>query len=71
MRKYQRAILKARAEKLKCKSSKYVHDEWIKYQLSFRTPKTVAMNKARATHKKRNWKERISFAMAKLAKGVS
>ena len=68
MRKYRRAILRARAEKQKCKSSKYVHDEWIKYQLSFRDSKTVAMNKARATHKKRNWKERISFAMAKLAK---
>lgn len=71
MRKYQRAILRAQAEKKRCKSSKYIHDEWIKYQLSFRNPKTVAMNKARATHKKRNWKERISFAMAKLAKGVS
>ena len=71
MRKYQRAILRARAEKQKCKSSKYVHDEWIKYQLSFRDPRTVAMNKARATHKKSNWKERVSFALAKLAKGVA
>ena len=71
MRKYQRAILKARAEKLKCKSSKYIHEEWTKYQLSFRNPKTVASNKARSTHKKKNWGERVSFAMAKLAKGVS
>lgn len=71
MRKYQRAILRARAEKQKCKASKYVHDEWVKYQLSFRDPKTVAANKARATHKKENWGERVSFAMAKLAKGVA
>ena len=71
MRKYQRAILKAQAEKKKCKASKYVHEEWVKYQLSFRTPKEVAINKGRATHKKKNWKEHVSFMLAKLKKGVA
>ena len=71
MRKYQRAILKARAEKQKCKSSKYVHDEWIKYQLSFRDSKTVAINKARGTRKKKNWKEHASFMLQRLRSGVA
>lgn len=71
MRKYQRSILKAQAEKKRCKVSKYVHDEWTKYQLSFRSPKQVAMNKARGTRKKSTWKEHVSFALAKLAKGVA
>lgn len=71
MRKYQRAILRARAEKLKCKPSNYVRQEWTKYLLQFTDAKTVAINKARGTRKKKNWKEHISFAMAKLAKGVA
>jgi len=71
MRKYQRAILRARAEKLKSKPSTYVREQWTKFQLSFRDSKTVAINKARGTRKKRNWKERISFALAKLREGVT
>lgn len=72
MRKYQRAILRAQAEKKqRCKPSKYVNEEWTKYQLSFRSAKDVAMNKAKSTKKKKNWKERISFALARLKKGVA
>lgn len=71
IRQYQRAILRARAEKKKAKPSRYVHDQWTKHQLSFRTSEVVALNKARSTHKKKNWKERVSFAMAKLRKGVA
>lgn len=71
MRKYKRAVLRGRAEKLGAKPSKYVHNQWIKYQMQFRSAKEVAINKARGTKKKENWSERISFALAKLAKGVA
>lgn len=71
MRKYRRAILAARAEKKRCKVSKYVHDEWIKFQLSFRTPREVAINKGRGTRKKRNWKEHVSFMLKRLRRGVA
>ena len=71
MRKYQRAILRAQAEKKKCKASNYVREEWLKYQLSFRSPKEVAINKGRGTRKKKNWKEHISFMLAKLKRGVA
>ena len=66
-----RAILRAKAEKLKCSPSKYVKEQWTKWQLSFRDPRTVAANKARSTHKRKNWKERISFAYAKVKAGVA
>lgn len=71
MRKYKRAILRARAEKLKCKPSKYVREEWTKYLLQFTDAKTVAINKARGTRKQKNWKEQISFALQKLKAGVA
>lgn len=71
MRKYKRAILRARAEKLKCKPSKYVREEWTKYLLSFRDPKRIAIDKAHGTRKKRNWKEHVSFMLARLKRGVA
>lgn len=71
MRKYHRAILRARAEKLKVSPSKYVREEWTKYLLTFRNPKTVAIDKAHGTRKKKNWKEHVSFALAALKNGVT
>lgn len=48
--------------------SKYVRVQWTRYQLSKYPEQRVVANKARGTHKKRTWKERIAMFGSKVSK---
>lgn len=63
MRKYRRAILKASAEKLHAKPSKYVREMWERYQAKKYGIQTLIANKAKGTRKKHLWKEHVALAL--------
>ena len=70
MRKYKRMMLRMQAmNKLKSKPSKYVHTAWEKYQGWKYGYEIVAINKARGTHKKCTWKQRIGLYAYNQKKG--
>ena len=70
MRKYRRMLLRAKANRLHVsKPSKYVHSEWAKYQVNKYGTRMVVANKAKGTHTKKQWKERISGALYNIKKG--
>ena len=63
MRKYRRAILRAVAENLRTKPSKYVQKMWERYQAEKYGVETRIANKAKGTRKKHLWKDQIAFRM--------
>ena len=70
MRKYRRQLIKLTAVRQRMKSpSKMVAKVWEKYQTKKYGTKTVAINRAKGTHKKHLWGERIAFALYGLKKG--
>lgn len=70
MRKYRRMLLRSKAIKLQAKPSEFVHKMWERYQNKKYGPTTVAINKAKGTHKQRTWHTRIPlFAYKQARKG--
>ena len=70
MRKYRRMLLRSKANRLQTKASKFVHKMWERYQVKKYGPTTVAINKAKGTHKQRTWRTRIPlFAYNQARKG--
>ena len=61
MRKYRRMLLRGQANNLGAKPSKYIHKMWERYQINKYSSTTVALNKAKGTHKKNTWKGRINL----------
>ena len=56
MRKYQRAIYRAYAEKHNLKASKFVYDSWHNYQVRRVGYRVRMANVRHGTKPKRNWK---------------
>ena len=69
MRKYRRRALRLYAMRTGAKASKFVHTMWERYQVKKYGATTVAINRARGTHKKRTWKERIGLFAYNQKKG--
>ena len=70
MRKYRRMLLRMQAmNKLRAKPSKFLKKMWDRYQVKKYGAATVAINRARGTHKKRTWKERIGLLAYNQKKG--
>ena len=61
MRKYRRMLLRSKANKLQTKGSNFVHKMWDRYQIKKYGAATVAINKARGTHKKNTWPARVQL----------
>lgn len=69
MRKYRRMALRLYAMRTGAKASKFVHTMWERYQIKKYGVKRVAINRAKGTHKKRLWNERIAGALYGLKRG--
>ena len=70
MRKYRRMVLRMQAaNKLRVKPSKFLRKMWERYQTHKYGATAVAINKARGTHKKRTWKQRVNIYAYNLGKG--
>lgn len=70
MRKYRRMVLRMQAaNKLKAKPSKFVKKMWERYQIKKYGTSAVAINRARGTHKKSTWKQRIDLFAYNRKKG--
>ena len=63
MRKYIRKMMKAEAEKMNVKPSRWVHKSFEKYQIDKYGEITHIKNKAKGTHKRNTWKTRIENYM--------
>lgn len=61
MRKYRRMLLRSKANKLQTKGSNFVRKMWERYQVKKYGAATVAINKARGTHKKNTWPARVQL----------
>lgn len=60
MRKLIRSMLRAEAERLGVKPSRYVSREFDKYQVKKYGATRRRINQARGTHKRNTWKNRVS-----------
>lgn len=60
MRKIIRSILRSSAEEYGVKPSKYVHKQFENRQVKKYGLKRREINKAKGTHPKRTWKNRIN-----------
>lgn len=69
MRKYRRMLLRSKANKLHAKASNFVHKMWERHQIKKYGPTTVAINKAKGTHKKSTWPARIQLFAYNQRKG--
>ena len=65
MRKYIRAMLHGKAEKIGAKPSKYVNREFDRRQVKKYGVEGREINKAKGTHPKRRWKTRVEFGYEK------
>lgn len=61
MRKYRRAIIRAKAEKRGVKASKFVKDYFNGIQERKYGKEQRLINKARGTHKKSTWRNRLTM----------
>lgn len=59
MRKYIRKMMKYNAEQQRIKASKFVHNNFEQLQIKKYTKTRRDINKAKGTHKRRIWKQRI------------
>jgi hypothetical protein len=62
-RKCRRNMLRAQAERLGVKPSKYVAREFDKYQVKKYGHTRRLINQAKGTHPRRTWKPRIATAL--------
>lgn len=63
MRKHRRDILRARAKKLGAKPSKFVSTQFHRIQVEKFGQIGRAINQAKGTHPRRNWRQRIADAL--------
>ena len=63
MRKYIRAMLRGKAEKIGAKPSKYVNREFDRMQIKKHGVEKREINKARGTAPKRKWKARTEIGL--------
>ena len=70
-RKYIRSRLRADAERIGAKPSRYVNREFDAYQTKKYGATVRTINKAKSTHKRKTWKTRIVIATASLRKRKS
>lgn len=63
IRKYRRGILRARAEKLGAKPSKFVATQFHRIQVEKFGQIGRVINQAKGTHPRRNWRQRIADAL--------
>ncbi len=69
MRKYRRMLLRSKAIKLQTKPSNFVHKMWERRQIKKYGAATVAINKAKGTHKKSTWPARVQLFAYNQQKG--
>lgn len=70
MRKYRRMVLRMQAaNKLHVSPRKFLHKMWERYQIKKYGATKVAVNKARGTHKKRTWAQRVNLYAYNTRKG--
>lgn len=64
MRKYLRNVIRAQAEKEGVKPSKAVKNIWYKVQIKkYKKPNTIMIHKAKGTHTKNKWPQRIESVL--------
>lgn len=62
MRKYRRLMLRLQARnKLRARPTPFLKKMWDRYQVKKYGAKTVAINRARGTHRKELWKQRVGL----------
>lgn len=70
MRKYRRMVLRMQAaNKLHVSPTNFLKKMWERYQIKKYGSKAVAINRARSTHKKNTWKQRIGLVAYNQKKG--
>lgn len=70
-RKYIRSRLRAYAERISAKPSRYVNREFDAYQIKKVGSTVRTIHKAKSTHKRKTWKARIVLDTAKFGKRES
>lgn len=63
MRKYIRAMSRGEAEKMGAKPSKWVRNEFDRYQIKKYGGKRRKINRAKGTHRRNTWKARIAAVL--------